>query len=161
MTAETGSELLPLTAAQYGAAHQATLLDQYQRYVESAERVTERRSAANNYLLTVNTVLVSLAGLAESIPATSFWLPLLPTAGVIVSLAWIGLLSTYRHLNSAKYAVIAELERQLPAAPYTREWAIAQQDARRPYIPLARNERLVPMAFVAVYLGLMVASVLA
>ena len=36
------------------------LLEQYKLLVQSAEKISERRTSANNYLLTVNAALVSL-----------------------------------------------------------------------------------------------------
>jgi hypothetical protein len=38
-----------------------------------------------------------------------------PAAGAIVSVAWAVLLTSYRQLNRAKFGVLQEMEKELPA----------------------------------------------
>ncbi len=58
--------LLRVPSNEYGINHRQHYIEQYKLYVETADRVSQRRTSANNYLLTVNTFLATLYGLASS-----------------------------------------------------------------------------------------------
>ena len=47
---------------EYGASYREHLLAQYQLYVEGMEKISDRRQNANNYFITINTVLISFIG---------------------------------------------------------------------------------------------------
>lgn len=114
-------QLIRHTKESYGESFKAHLFDQYKLYVESAEKISERRVSANNYLLTVNAFLVTLYGLLAASPYKSGWAVLVPVAGFLVSLTWHRIITSYRDLNTVKFKVIHELERQMPAALYEYE----------------------------------------
>ena len=52
-------QLIRQTKESYGESFTVALFEQYKLYVESAEKISERRVSANNYLLTVNAFLVT------------------------------------------------------------------------------------------------------
>src|SRR5690242_12717123 len=101
---------------EYGELFHAHLLEQYKIYVQSAHQVSDRRETANNYLLTVNTTLVALYGIASGATGNHRWHLVLPIAGLLVCLTWYSLVRAYRDLNTAKFRIIHELEEHLPAA---------------------------------------------
>jgi L-asparagine transporter-like permease len=115
MANEPTHRLIRHTTETYGESFKAHLLEQY---VESAEKVSERRVSANNYLLTVNAFLVTLYGLLAGSPYKSSWTVLVPIAGILVSLTWYRIITSYRDLNTVKFQVIHELEQEMPAALY-------------------------------------------
>jgi hypothetical protein len=64
-------------------------------------------------------------------------------------------------LNTAKFAVIHELESQLPVALFRHEWFVCGHNRKKRdkpienrYIPLTHLERRIPVAFGVLYLGL-------
>jgi L-asparagine transporter-like permease len=120
-------QLIRYTTESYGESFRADLFEQYKLYVESAEKISERRVSANNYLLTVNAFLVTLYGLLAASPYKGGWAVLVPVAGVLVSLTWLRIITSYRDLNMVKFKVIHELEREMPAALYDYEWHIAEE----------------------------------
>jgi len=71
---EKDTQLFKVDEKDYGQAYKEHLLAQYQLYVENMEKISDRRQNANNYFITINTVLVSFMGvllqakLFESIP---------------------------------------------------------------------------------------------
>lgn len=150
--------LIQQTAQQYGAAFKADLFEQYKLYVASAEKVSERRVTANNYLLTVNASLVTLYGLAAAGRYRTWWIILVPIAGMLVAVAWHRIITSYRDLNSVKFQVIHELEEHLPAALYGYEWDKAEQGRGDAYHPLSHLERWIPIVFMVLYAALAVAS---
>src|SRR5207249_10868848 len=129
-------------------------------YVESAEKISDRRVSANNYLLTVNAFLVTLYGIiVGGGRATTYWPILVPAAGVLVSLTWLRIILSYRDLNTVKFQVIHELEQHMPAALYGYEWRRAEEGRGRTYVPLSHLERWVPVIFMALYALLAIISV--
>lgn len=139
------------TKESYGESFRSDLMEQYKLYVESADKISERRVSANNYLLTVNSLLVTLYGLLGASPYNSGWAVLVPVAGVLVSLTWHRIIASYRDLNTVKFSVIHELERELPAALYDYEWHKAEEGRGKAYHPLTHLERWVPLIFVLLY----------
>ena len=131
------------------------VLEQYKLCIEMADRIGQRRGAANTSFLTVNTNLEgALAGFYDTPP------PLITAsvyaAAIVLSITWWVLLRSYRNLNSAKFKVIGVLEERLPAHPYFRaEWkALDEGKDWRTYIPLSKAESVVPVAFIVIYVYL-------
>lgn len=147
-----GPQLVRHTKESYGESFKADLFEQYKLYVESAEKITERRVSANNYLLTVNAFLVTLYGLLAASPYKGGWEVLVPIAGVLVSFTWDRIIASYRGLNTIKFKVIHELEREMPAALYDYEWHKAEEGRGKVYRPLTHLERWVPRVFMLLYI---------
>ena len=139
------------------------LLEQYKLYVESSAKVSDRRGAANTFLLTANTALVTVYGLVAgrdiALGAVAGpWRWLIPLAGLTLCLAWFAGLRAYRTLNKAKFAVIHEFERHLPARPFDLEWRHLSRGKFWLYTPLTHVEQLVPAVFAAIYVGLTIVT---
>ena len=130
----------------------AVLLEQYKLFVRSAEEVSARRSSANNYLLSVNSLLVAVHGVGSALQPDARWQLVLPVAGAIICVSWWVLIKGYRSVNAAKFQIIHELESELPTQPYTKEWGILEQG----YTPLSHVEQWIPAVFGGLYLGLVV-----
>lgn len=145
-------------AAQYGEHFQEHLLEIYKLYVASAQEVSERRTSANNFLLAVNASLVTLYGVLSSGWGGGAWHVVVPLAGILVCVAWYVLIQNYRNLNTAKFHIIHEIERHLPAAPFDHEWTIAERGRGRAYTPLSHIERWIPLIFAVLYVTLGAAS---
>jgi hypothetical protein len=79
-------DLLSVPEAAYGTLYREHLFEQYKLYVDLADRISQRRSSTNSFLLTVNASLVTLYGLAGSLkpPGAAAWHLLVPLAGVLV-----------------------------------------------------------------------------
>jgi hypothetical protein len=131
----------------------------YKLAVEMADRISARRVFANTFFLTVNTGLAALLGANNDLR----WYG--SVAGIVFAFSWWWLLQSYRKLNSAKFAVILEIEQELPYPLYSREWRRLESTrapARvwppaatwawvRGYHELGTVERVVPLAFAAIY----------
>jgi hypothetical protein len=142
------------------------ILDIYKLAVEMADRVSARRAGANAFFLTVNTTLVAVVGLSTTEPDSTLRFAAVCLAGVSVSACWWLLLRVYRRLNSAKFAVINQIESEhLPVKPYTDEWAVLiprdTASTRRARLgsvfrELGGVERIVPVVFGLLYMVLLV-----
>jgi hypothetical protein len=140
------------------ATNDPGVLELYKLAVEMADRISARRALANTFFLTVNTGLVALLG-----GRNLRWY--VAGAGILFAFAWWWLLQSYRKLNSAKFHVISEIEARLPLQPFSEEWSYLQR-TRAPrrlwplgdlsawlkgYHELGTAERMVPVAFAAIY----------
>ena len=77
-------------------------------------------------------------------------------AASVMAITWAVLLRSYRNLNTAKFQVIGELEKRLPAQMfYGAEWkALGEGKDYKKYIPLSLIETIVPTIFFAIYIYL-------
>ncbi len=160
MSDQRPPQLIRHTKESYGDSFTADLFEQYKHYVESAEKISERRVSANNFLLTVNAFLVTLYGVIATSTHNTQWAVLVPIAGLLVSLTWYRIITSYRDLNTAKFRVIHELEQHMPAALYDHEWAVAEQGRGKAYHPSTHLERWIPIIFMMLYVLLATAGVL-
>jgi hypothetical protein len=130
------------------------------RWSDSRSTRTKRQNA-NNYLLTLNSSLVTLFVVFISTFGNHRWNALIPATGLIVCFIWWSLVDSYKDLNTAKFAVIHELEEQLPVALFRHEWFVCGHNRKKKdkpvedqYVPLTHLERWVPVAFAVLYIGL-------
>lgn len=138
--------LFPVEPAQYGDRYPADFVALFDSFVESADRVSARRAQANSFFLTVNTLLVTAAGTVwELSDASTNWF--IALGGILFSIVWWAMIDSFRTLNSAKYAVINEIETRLPIAAYRAEWALLKGRHK----PLTTIEVAVPFAFMLLY----------
>ncbi len=122
------SKLQSRTPEEYGDKYQDHLLEQYKLYVETSQRVSEKRQNSNNYLLTLNSSLVTLSVVLLSTYGNHKWNALIPGTGLIVCFIWWSLVDSYKDLNTAKFDVIHELEDQLPVALFRRLRAQSEEE---------------------------------
>jgi len=128
----------------------------YQLAVEMADRISQRRQAANTFGLTLNSALVSAGGALLAIDRghPTLWFIVLAVVGVWESLIWAWMIRSYRQLNTAKYTIIHELEAKLPVALYKQEWdQVEHGRSRSRYWPISHVESLAPWGFVVIYIA--------
>ncbi|MGW4047798.1 RipA family octameric membrane protein [Streptomyces sp. NPDC004721] len=140
-----------------GEKYQAAVLEQYKLYVEMADRVSARRSLTNTFFLTVNTAFLAGAGtiFRASLNDVPIWgLTLAALAAFVQCVIWQLLIRSYKQLNKAKYQVIGELERRLPALLYGEaEWKeLGEGGSWDRYVRLTNVELAVPAVFAGLYL---------
>lgn len=140
----------------------------YKLAVEMADRVSARRGRANEFYLAIETLLLgvpaSTALLIGSSTANNLarWVTLvLGLCGIAISAAWWLQLRSYRDLNAAKFRVINQIEAdQFQLHPFTDEWEHLKRDPvktwRFRYAELGTVERIMPLAFALLHIGLVV-----
>lgn len=131
----------------YGERYREDFLSQYKDYVASADRISERRHSANLFFMSVNTALLGITGYLTGVGDGHLWLAAI--AGAAFSVTWRVLIGSYRSLNTAKFAVIHDMEQHLPLAPYDAEWAHIK--AVGSYKPFSAVESWVPLVFVVLH----------
>lgn len=127
------------------------ILEQYKLYVDTAEKVSDRRQSSNNFFLTLNSVLLAFTGFLTSL-SFEFWHIIIAFAGVCISLLWLLTLQSFRNLNSSKFKVIHCLEENLPIKLFKDEWkCLGRGKDRRKYLKLSVIEQGVPIIFMLLY----------
>jgi hypothetical protein len=132
-----------------------------------ADRVSARRALANTFFLTTNTALLSVVAVYGKSGFLGYTflntvVLLAVTSGLVIfSASWWLVLTSYDQLNTGKFRVIHELESRLPAALYDAEWEVLGRGSDpKKYRPLTRVEKTVPLAFILLYVVLLLARVL-
>ncbi|MGV9848009.1 RipA family octameric membrane protein [Streptomyces sp. NPDC003442] len=127
------------------------ILEQYKICLEMADRVSARRGVANSFFLTINIALIGYLGSSGAgIYQTSSWSLYATLAALIAQCTvWFFLIRSYRMLNAAKYAVIAQIEERLPVRPFSHgEWdALTKRSGPKRHISLSSLEQAMPPLF--------------
>lgn len=120
-------------------------LEQWKIYVQMADNTSERRIKNNAFFLTVNTALISVCG-TNLIGNNK---KLIFIVGILISVAWIFSIRSYKLLNSAKFKVINNLETRLQVQGFTKEW---EELKKKKGFKLTTNEYFVPIIFIGIYI---------
>lgn len=143
---------------QYGDQYQSHLFEQYKLYVESAEKISDRRQNSNNFFISINAALITILGISFQIEALGglTWVRLsIVLVGIIICIIFWFLLRSYKQLNSGKFKVIHEIEKNLPMALYEYEWnLLGGGKNKKLYYPFSHIELYIPWAFGIFYLVL-------
>lgn len=145
-----------------GEASREDFLTLYSLAVEMADRVSARRGSTNAYFLSIQTTLLTAAGIAYStLPAASWYSALVTAvAGFAISLAWWRQLRSYQRLNEAKFRIINGAEERLPLRVFSDEWEILRDTprsrARVGYVELGAVERAIPWVFAILHAFLLI-----
>lgn len=151
----TKNNLFRTDENEYGENFKQHLFEQYKLYIESIEKISDRRQVANSYFITINTALISLVGVLcqFKIIEHAFWMKLLiATMGVVICAIFWFLIRSYKQLNTGKFKVLHEIERRLPLTLYQYEWEILGEGLNKTkYYPFSHIELLIPWVFGILY----------
>lgn len=121
-----------------------------------ADRVSERRVTVNNLFITLNSVILALSAIIPKKSDVS-----IAIVGIIISFLWITTITSYKNLNSAKFKVINELEKQLPTQPFNYEWfLVGEGQDKKKYKKLTQIEKNIPIIFIIIYLAILVLNII-
>jgi len=125
------------------------LFKQYQICVDMADRISQRRMSTNKFysalVSAILTVILSVFKdnlLSKDNQLAVFLFGLL---GVSICIIWFLNIKSYKTLNSAKFKVILEQEKQLACPAYTKEWEILDNGKNpQKHITFSKIESWVP-----------------
>ena len=135
------------------------VLDLYKMAIEMADRVSARRGQANQFYVSLETLIVGVPALLQVSDQGQVLGEgrgnILSLLGIIVAAVWWLQLRSYRDLNKAKFEVITEIEQNhLPIQIFKLEWDKLSSDLvpswRSRYAELGTVERLVPVIFILI-----------
>jgi len=126
--------------------------EQYKMYVDTAEKVSDRRQNANNFFLTLNSVLLTFTGYLTTL-SFAFWNIILAVAGLSISLLWFLTIASFRNLNRSKFNIICDMEKNLPLKIFGEEWKqLGEGKDWKKYIKISKVEQGIPFIFFGLYL---------
>lgn len=126
-------------------------LEIYKMLVEMADRVSQRRQAANSFYLSVNTAIVGASAFIPHLNSANPPVALIALAGFCVSALWVRNIESYKELNEGKFHVITEMEKLLPEKAFTDEWDYLHRNGKqKKYRPFHTVEIAVPWVFMIV-----------
>lgn len=164
---QSNSEMLKKQG--YGDKFQDHLLEQYKLYVEMMDRSTARRNQMNSFYISILSGLLGLIAIATNKDIAKFQntqfqiIAFLAVAilGVLLCGVWYKNIQSYKQLNSGKFKVIIEIEKQLPFSCYDREWELIKKDKRyQDYLTQTNVEKILPLLLAIPYIGLLIYSLM-
>lgn len=149
------SRLFVSKSEKYGDKYIEHLLEQYKIYINSAEKISDRRHKSNEFFLGLNSALVALLGFiatrTSGMEITSL-VTLSSIAGMTLCYLWYRIIYSYKCLNSGKFKVIHTIEKRLPLSLYDTEWeALERGKNKKVYWPFSHIELFVPWIFIIIY----------
>lgn len=141
---EDDMKLTSVCRNKYSGDYDTVVLEQWKTCVEMANSNTEKRTNSNNIYITINAAL--LAVISFSLDYKSI---ILSAIGMIICIAWVITINSYKKLSSVKYHIVNEIECQLPLKPFTFEWKKLNSEVK--YLGLTKIEKVIPWLFFTVY----------
>ncbi len=136
------------------------LFEQYKLYVDTAERVSDRRQNSNNFFLTLNSVLLAFTGFLTTL-SFAFWHAIIAIAGVSISVLWYLTITSFRNLNSEKFRVIHKIEEKLPVKLFDDEWEeLGRGNNMQKYIKISKVEQGIPIIFFVLYILVLIIMII-
>ncbi len=143
---------------------QYQLLEIYKLHTELADRVSQRREGANRLFVSLHVGLVAFLailmrfGFGEA--PDRLVLGIVGILGVLLSISWFVVIRSYRQLNTEKFRVLHDLEKQLPYQFFTLEWdPQAKNRKSNRYWKLTYVEMTLPVIFILLFLALVAYSI--
>jgi hypothetical protein len=140
----------------FSTESRSQLLEQYKLLVQTSESLVSRRQGVNTFFLTFNSLMLSGIGLFAKQELSGelggIGLLALALSGLIICMAWIKLVRSYRQLNGGKFDIINRIEQHLPAAMFQAEWhSLAEGKDDKRYRPFTKTEERIPVVFGILY----------
>jgi hypothetical protein len=161
-------DLFKMSPTNYGVEkdkYTEHLMEQYKLFIHMADKVSDRRGAANTFFLSLNSFLLTVLGILPQLESnivefTIVWIMIVAIAGVTFCITWFMLIRYYAKLNEAKFAVINKIEEQLPVTMYNTEWKyldrvkIKTLFVTHGYSVLTKTESWIPRIIILLYISL-------
>ena len=136
------------------------LLEQYKLYINSHEKVSDRRQKTNEFFLGLNTALLAALGfIVGKFGDSSVVLVLFALiAGMIICYFWYRIIYSYKGLNTGKFTVIHAIESRFPLSLYDTEWdVLGRGEDKEKYWPFSHIEIKIPWVFIILYIVIFIA----
>ena len=118
-----------------------------------ADNISWRRLQTNKFYTSVLSLPIAiLAFVFDKEPVylanLHFISLLIAIMGIIISIVWSVNINSYRQLNTGKFKVIHDMEKELAYACYSTEWELLSKGKNsKKYLQLTKVERIIPLIF--------------
>lgn len=139
-------------------------LEQYRIYLHIFNCTNDRSNKSNDFFLGLNTAIIGVLGYLETkgnLNNDSAIFLFAPFVGIAICYCWYQIISSYRHINRAKFKVIHAVEKRLPIALFETEWEFLEKGKNYPknYYPLSKIERKIPIIFIVLYIVIFITGI--
>ncbi len=134
-------------------------LELYKLHAELADRVSQRREAANRLHIGILSALGVVASVFVKIGTTEsldFVFLAVGILGLVVSTSWWAVIRSYRQLNSGKFKVLDELEDEIVFPFFRREWEVLKTGKKNRYWELTNVESFLPVVFGILFVAVII-----
>lgn len=133
--------------------------DEYKFFAQSTQHLSERRHAATQIFLSVNTAIFILVAFRLKIADLEGWTLVISTlplflVGALVCLVWHQLIRHYKSLIGWRYQQLMEMERTMPESyqMYVKEWeAFFRPEDKKEKFGFSWLEVWLPRLFIFLY----------
>jgi len=135
-------------------SNQELLFKQYELYLSSVEKNSDRRNSAVKLYITINAWLLSFLGVIIQTSKLNIIIAILPVLIVWISISVIFyyLIKSYKQLNTGKFELIHEIEGKLPLNLYAYEWVVLGEGKdKNKYFPFSHIETRLPIVLGIIY----------
>jgi len=123
-----------------------------------SDRISARREGANKIFLSANSIIFAFLATQGTFYKIHVFISIV---GILISFVWATMIQNYKNVNSAKYAVIHEMENMLPWKVYKDEWdKLEQGKNKRIYAKLTVVEKRLPWILLVFHAFLFVYSLI-
>lgn len=138
------------------------LLEQYKLYVEMTDRISSRRGETNKFYTSLLTGLFAILTIFNTSLVLQEYLILgISVLGFGLCVTWILTIRSYKQINSVKFKIIYEMEKQLPFACYEREWEMLTTSKKKGiYFRFTHIEFYIPLLVAIMFVVLFIFIVL-
>lgn len=158
---EKESNILNFKEEEYGNKFREHLLEQYKIYIETADKISDRRQKNNDFFLTVNTALIAFLGYSAKQEIID--LPIVAMVAlisIILCYFWYRLIRSYKDINTGKFKVVHKIEKELPISLYDIEWQeLGEGKDKNKYLPFTHIEIKIPWIFILFYALIILLSI--
>lgn len=130
------------------------IAEMWEKTVETADSVTDKRISASNFYMTIDTALIGLLYFVSN-----WWDYTVAAVGLIIAVLWFFSVQNYRYLSSAKWKVVNDLEKKLPVKPFTYEWKVLTHRKHYRYFQVTKIERIMPLLFGLLFLLIIILKI--
>lgn len=128
------------------------LVEQYKVLLSTSESLIERRQKLTTTYLSIFSVMLPV--LSAMLTFEQAFLQLgaffVSAICIILCLSWRGTIISYGKSNLAKFAILEEMEKQLPVAMFASEWLVLNRITTK-YKSFTNRETTIPVIFIAIY----------
>ncbi len=118
--------------------------EQYKSFIESAEKMSEKRINQNNIYLTFSLAMFSFVSVSK-LDKISFYI--ICILGILISIVWFVTIDNYSKRNKIKYEIINEYENRNKL-----KWFNEESKRISVLTNLTLLEKILPISFIIIYL---------
>ena len=128
------------------------LVEQYKVLLSTSESLIERRQKLTTTYLSIFSVMLPVLSAMLTFEQAILQLGafFVSCICIILCLSWRGTIISYGKSNLAKFAILEEMEKQLPVAMFASEWLVLNRITTR-YKSFTNRETTIPVIFIAIY----------